>query len=91
LITYLKLLFDEQITSAEIIRVLHSAATSITNACGRSGAAAFNAIAGDEILSRCSMNLEAFGIVVDVLAFFAGDEQALELELWGLWQVRLSF
>jgi hypothetical protein len=37
------------------------------------------------------MNLEAFGIVVDVLAFFAGDEQALELELWGLWQVRLSF
>jgi len=39
------------------------------------------------VLSRCCVSFEALCIMVDVQAFFAGDEQTLELELWGLWQV----
>ena len=39
------------------------------------------------MLSRCCVSFEALCIMVDVQAFFAGDEQTLELELWGLWQV----
>jgi hypothetical protein len=76
-----------QISSAELIRVLHGASNIVIQACCRSGTAAFNAISGDEILSRCSISFETLSIVVDVMAFFAGDENALEMELWGLWQV----
>ena len=78
-----------QISAAELNRVVHGTAASVTHACGRSGTAAFNAIAGDDILSRCGISFEAFSIMVDVQAFFAGDEHALEVELWGLWQVRV--
>lgn len=78
-----------QISAAELNRVVHGTAGSVTHACGRSGTAAFNAIAGDDILSRCGISSEAFSIMVDVQAFFAGDEHALEVELWGLWQVRV--
>jgi hypothetical protein len=67
--------------------VLRSTSSIVTQACGRSGIAAFNAIAEDDILSRCSISFEVLSIVVDVQAFFAGDEHALEVELWGLWQV----
>ena len=67
--------------------MLRSTSSIVTQACGRSGIAAFNAIAGDDILSRCSISFEVLSIVVDVQAFFAGDEHALEVELWGLWQV----
>ena len=76
-----------QISSAELIRVMHGTSVAVTQACGRSALAAFNAISGDDILSRCSISFEALSIMVDVLAFFAGDEHALEMELWGLWQV----
>ena len=69
--------------------MLHGAPASVTQACGRSGIAAFNAISGDEVLSRCGVSFEALSIMVDVQAFFAGDEHALDLELWGLWQVCL--
>ena len=67
--------------------MLRSTSSIVTQACGRSGIAAFNAIAGDEILSRCSISFEVLSIVVDVQAFFAGDEHALEVEHFGLWQV----
>jgi len=77
-----------QISSAELIRVLHGTSASITQACGRSATAAFTALAGHAVLSRCAFSFEALSIMVDVQAFFAGDDQALEVELWGLWQVR---
>lgn len=78
------------ISSAELIRALHGASSSITHACGRSGAAAFTAIAGDDVLSRCTISFEALSIIIDVQAFFAGDDNALEVELWGLWQTPSS-
>ena len=87
-ITSFVYLTPTQISSAELIRVLHGASASITQACGRSATAAFTALAGHAVLSRCAFSFEALSIMVDVQAFFAGDDQALEVELWGLWQVR---